>query len=82
MSFLHTILTSDQIKAIDAAPLFAGDRHPTWSALFQQQASATDFLTRKAADALAYLPDQREAMLNVISRLCRARTKRLSVGRA
>ncbi len=68
MSFLHTILTSDQIKAIDAAPLFAGDRHPTWSALFQQHASATDFLTRKAADALACLPDQREAMLNVIER--------------
>lgn len=68
MSFLHTLLSPDQIKVIDAAPLFAGDRHPIWSALFQQQASATDFLTRKAADALACLPDQREAMRAVIER--------------
>lgn len=68
MSFLHTLLSPDQIKAIDQAALFAGARHPTWSALFQRQASATDLLTRNAADALAHLPDQREAMRGVIER--------------
>lgn len=68
MSFLHALLSPDQIKAIDAAPLLAGDRHPAWSPLFQHQASATDFLTRNAADALARLPGARDAMRGVIGR--------------
>lgn len=68
MYFLHTLLSPAQIKAIDEAPFFAGDRHPIWSALFQHQASATDFLTRRAADALARLPELREAMRDVIER--------------
>jgi hypothetical protein len=68
MSYLHTLFSPKQIEAIKTAPLFAGDRHPAWSALFLQQASATDFLTRKSADALHHLPALREQMRGSIQR--------------
>ncbi|MEG8219291.1 hypothetical protein OSJ57_01490 [Sphingomonas sp. HH69] len=68
MSYLHTLLSREKIEAVERAPLYAGDRHPAWSALFLQQASPTDLLTRDAADMLARLPDLRDAMRKTIER--------------
>lgn len=68
MSYLHSLFSTEQIEAIDNAPFYAGDRHPAWSALFLDQASAVDCLTRRSADALARLPEQRDAMRNTLAR--------------
>ena len=65
---LHALLTPEQVKAIEVAPLYAEQRHPAWSALFLQQASATDFETRRAAEAVRRPPELEEGMRGVLQR--------------
>lgn len=65
---LHALLMPEQVKAIEEAPLVADQRHPAWSALFLHQTSATDFLTRRAADAVWRSPTLKVDMRSVLQR--------------
>lgn len=65
---LHALLDPAQVAAIKDAPLFNGERHPLWGALFDEKASSTDFITRRAADAVWKSPSLQQGMQNTLRR--------------
>jgi len=64
---IDPIFTPEQLSAIENAPLFAGDRHPAWSVLFEGK-SAVDFLTRRAIDAIVRSSDLQSRMRGTLDR--------------
>ena len=63
----NPIFTPEQLSAIENAPLFAGDRHPAWSVLFEGK-SAVDFMTRRALDAIVWSSDLQRSMRGTLDR--------------